>query len=688
MLARMVYMANKHSRLNRLFSGYATSLAIWNLSLFMTITGLGGEMIQLWWSRLAFSFYLTMINTFFYFTLVYPRGEKISRWFNWIFWSVTGILFYLTLTPKLIIGNIKIIDGSITGDIGPLIGFFSLYYVVGIVASLLVLGWKTIRNADDVRRRLARVLLGMTVFGVPMITTNMVLPIFFGNFSYNNLGPLFSLPMLVIIAYAILKDRFLDTTALIAKAVSYAMLLLAVVTIEAGIVWGMTRVLPQGTDMVMVAMIGSVLIVMGYPSLQRIVTRLTERIFFQGRYDTEDLLSHLTKVMASEIEIAPLSEKLMAILQKEMKLSGAKLILKQESQTYWSKWGEKDKVWLFDEIGEGEMKESMRGQNLAIVIPMYVKDEMVGVLSLGPKSSGEIYTEQDLAVLSIFATEAAVAIKNAQSYSEIQEFNRTLEKKVAERTAELKSSQERELEKATELLRLKNEFVFMASHDLATPVAAISGYMSLIRESKAKVSEELKDNLLAIGESTDRLKSLVNDLLQIARGESGTMKLLIEKVELPVLWENIERRVELLARARGVELKVTIDPQEVGVIETDGQKLMEIMENLLTNAIRYRLDQSESWIKIRAKKEGKQIRIEVEDNGFGIAASEQAKVFTKFFRSERKEVRAQPGTGLGLFVSQMLATNMGGEITFVSEEGVGSTFFVTLPITQTEKKGV
>lgn len=677
---------NPGSATNRLIALLSLITALWTVFNYLALVPGISEAQRLFWVRIV------MLSTAPYGTVIllmadaFP-GLKInySAKFVWGLVVFNLVTMILAVSPYMFTHITNTSETNFNLYPGPAIIVYAIGFMGFMGAGFVKLFKKHKVNVGVLKTQMWLFLVGLILSFTLLTLTNFVAVVVFGSIQLTSFGPPFTLIFFGFVLYAIIRHKFLDINAFIVRAVSFTLLLLSVVGVEVGLVWGLTRILPLGTDMVMVAMGGAILIVMGYDRLRELISKLTEKIFFRGRYDTEEVLKQLTRVMAGEIEIELLWKQMQAILQQELKLTKVELIWGEQDKKVWADW-KLEKLCIFDEMEEGEQKEWMRARGLRVVIPLLAKGELVGVVTLGEKSSGEIYSTQDLQLLEILAPQAAIAIKNAQRYHQIQEFNRTLEARVEERTREMMSSQERELQKTTELLKLKNEFVFMASHDIATPVAAISGYMALIKESKDKLTSEMRENLEAIGESTERLKSLVNDLLQIARGESGTMRVVQEKVDLTVLLQNVERRVELLARDR--EVKVSVEQVEIEIIESDGQKLMEILENLLTNAIRYRLPSGEGWVKIRVTKGQGGVGIAVEDNGFGIPRKEQVKVFTKFFRSERKEVREQPGTGLGLYVSQMLSNNLGGKITFVSEEGRGSTFTLTLPLEQSIQKGV
>ncbi len=182
------------------------------------------------------------------------------------------------------------------------------------------------------------------------------------------------------------------------------------------------------------------------------------------------------------------------------------------------------------------MKRLFRNLDIAVVIPIRVEQREVALLVLGEKKSGEPYYERDLGILGAFASSAGVAIDNAQSYAEIKEFSKKLERRVKDRAQELKRTQERELAEAKNVARLKDEFVFVAAHELKTPIAAIRGFLQMVSKTPAKFPRDVKENLNAINAASDVLNQLINDLLEIARSESGTIKISVMPTDiLPIV---------------------------------------------------------------------------------------------------------------------------------------------------------
>jgi len=219
------------------------------------------------------------------------------------------------------------------------------------------------------------------------------------------------------------------------------------------------------------------------------------------------------------------------------------------------------------------------------------------------------------------------------------------------------------------------------SHELRTPLNAIIGFTgTLLMKLPGPLSEEQSKQLRTIQSSANHLLSLINDLLDLAKIESGKVALTIEPVIFQNVVEEVRATLRPLAEKKGLELNVTVPQQEL-VVKTDRRALSQILLNLANNAIKF-TEQGEVRIVLnRHQHEGKSwTQLSVHDTGIGIRPEDQPKLFQSFSQVERNS-RHQRGTGLGLQLSQKLAELLGGQISFKSEYGKGSTFTLSLPET-------
>lgn len=244
------------------------------------------------------------------------------------------------------------------------------------------------------------------------------------------------------------------------------------------------------------------------------------------------------------------------------------------------------------------------------------------------------------------------------------------------REKELVESQQREMEKAASVARLKDEFVFIATHELRTPITAIRGFLELVSEAEGDFPADIQEYLDSIKSASDHMNELVNNLLEIARSDADATKIDTQVVDIAPVINEILKEVDSLVQKKGV--KVNMNNFKGGVkILADAAKLKEALVNLISNGIKYNKDNG--VLEISALREEDTVIIEIRDTGLGIPKVEQEKIFGKFYRATNTRVNEILGTGLGLFITRMLVEKMGGEITFSSVEGEGTTFAISFP---------
>ncbi|HXD10532.1 MAG TPA: HAMP domain-containing sensor histidine kinase [Anaerolineales bacterium] len=249
-----------------------------------------------------------------------------------------------------------------------------------------------------------------------------------------------------------------------------------------------------------------------------------------------------------------------------------------------------------------------------------------------------------------------------------------LEDQVEQRTQELAEAKD----SAVSANRSKSEFVSFVSHELKLPMTSIKGYSDLLLSGMTGALNENQTNFLAtIRNNVNRMSALVSDLSDSSRIESGRLRL--EGREVPI-WDVIDEVVTLLrAQITQKEQTITVDiPGELPKAWADRNRLAQILTNLLNNANQY--TPAGGVIRVRATRDHHMIQIEVEDNGFGMEAEDQQKLFSKFFRSADDKVRENPGNGLSLSLTKYLVELQGGEIWCKSEYRKGTSFYFTVPV--------
>jgi two-component system phosphate regulon sensor histidine kinase PhoR len=240
------------------------------------------------------------------------------------------------------------------------------------------------------------------------------------------------------------------------------------------------------------------------------------------------------------------------------------------------------------------------------------------------------------------------------------------------------------LEDVSELRRLQQiraEFVDNLSHELRTPLSTIS----LLAETLARdadsagpaVPAKMRDRITKIEVETGHLVQMVNELLDLARIESGGPLVLIDDVDIGRVAAESAERLRLFAERQGLRLVVDV-PDGLPKVRGDEARIGQVVVNLLHNAVKFSADEG-GEVAVRARADDGEVVVSVADQGIGIPKSDQGRIFERFYKVDRARVRGG-GTGLGLSIARNVLQQHGGRIWVESEEGVGSTFSFALPI--------
>jgi PAS domain S-box-containing protein len=242
---------------------------------------------------------------------------------------------------------------------------------------------------------------------------------------------------------------------------------------------------------------------------------------------------------------------------------------------------------------------------------------------------------------------------------------------------------ERDITKDKEIDRAKSEFVSLASHQLRTPLSIINWYTELLlNEDSGELNDEQKSYLEEIVGGNERMVDLVGALLNVSRIEMGNFAINPKKTDIIKVAESILRELFIKFESRDVDLDFKYD--DLPLLDFDSKLFGIIVDNLVGNAIKYTPDGGK--VSFRIKKDKRGIVMTVADNGYGISRNDKDKIFTKLYRGENIQEKVADGNGLGLYIVKSIVDQSGGSIWFDSEEGKGTTFYVTFPLSGMKKK--
>ncbi len=228
--------------------------------------------------------------------------------------------------------------------------------------------------------------------------------------------------------------------------------------------------------------------------------------------------------------------------------------------------------------------------------------------------------------------------------------------------------------KAQAVIASKDQFMNMMAHELRAPLTAMRGYASMIVESP--VSDEVRQQAAHIGSASERLIAIVNDLLDVARLQSGKLIMDSNPFSITTVVVKVADELKVMAETKGITLSAKTPPLPL-VITGDERRLEQALTNLVSNAIKYT---AHGAIELALTSSGGKVEIRVKDTGSGISFDDQQKLFAPFFRVAGEQVANITGSGLGMWITKQLIELMGGTIAVESIKGVGTHVVVVLPI--------
>jgi signal transduction histidine kinase len=518
-----------------------------------------------------------------------------------------------------------------------------------------------------------------------------------------------TIPLPIAFAFAILRYHLLDVDLVINRSVVYAVLTGSLAALYLLIVSVLSNALglAAGSEGYAVVLFLSALIIgiLVDPARSRLQD-LIDRTFFRQHVDNQRTLGRWSEELSTSIQFTDLSRLLLDEVPQQLAISRAWLLVlsketlrlepmaaggtaEDRSLEQGSLQSSHRRATLpTDTVQGSEAQRSTMGlavdsdlatrlfsekvvalkgyehaawhqAGVQVILPLVSGKQLLGIYLLGGKLSGDQYRRQDLDLLRTFANQAAVAMANARLYEEVRAFSQELEKKVEERTRELRDS------------------LSVVYHELRAPITTIQGYSELVLDGSAgPVSNKQVRYMTIVQNNIRRLGDLVTDLAEVSQIEAGRVKIRPEPIDLRIAAEDTV--VSLAGIIEEKELKVEIaSVLQAVLVQGEYKRAVQIMTNLIGNACRYTPVGGQITISFR-EVDG-MILTTVKDTGIGVRPDELNRIFERFYRGDDPFVREQRGTGLGLSIAKSLIELHGGRIWVKSEVGKGSTFEFTLP---------
>jgi signal transduction histidine kinase len=307
--------------------------------------------------------------------------------------------------------------------------------------------------------------------------------------------------------------------------------------------------------------------------------------------------------------------------------------------------------------------QTLLGIHSVIAMPLFSGDQPLGVLMLAFKVERDHLKDKDMEMIWAVGDDVSLAVQRAESYQKLKDANDYL----------------------SQLDKMKDEFISMASHELNTPLAAVEGYLSMILdEHMGTIDDKAREYLARAYASSKRLAELILDLLNVSRIEQGRVKMKFIEANMFDLAESVIHELQIKSDSKKLTLKLEGEKSDKFNTWCDPDRIREVIVNLVGNSIKYT---EKGGITIKVEEDSGKIAVKVVDTGRGIAQEDMNKLFQKFSQVKR-EIDEHQGTGLGLYISKNFVELHKGRIWVESTVGKGSTFAFEIPVLKEAPKEV
>lgn len=689
---------------NRLFAALSVFLLSWMISnqISTSIENPTDVAVAANYVLFASSFAATLLVTKLLIGLAdVPNLKKVFKSLEPLAW----LIVLVSATP--LVGADVEVQGEVYGVIfGPAVGV----YAVGLVALLAIAGYAIFRgrNNNNLRaRNQVRIIgKGLAITGPLALLLGFLIPYFTNNFEVAqiSLAPLVVLAMCIF--QAIIRHGLFDIRLVVVRTAAYALSIATLACVYFGLAYLASITVfrsnvTTGLSMSPVNIALAIVLALVFQPIKQFFDHWTNRIFYRDRYDENEFITRLGRVLTSTTELNSVLELAAKEISSTLKASGALFIIYRDHHEdvmvgarRYDDFSESEyddirqlsslhshTVFVVDSAnpdryGDPSLQKIHRifsKRHVALVLPLISNDETIGYLLLG-EQMGSNYTQRDVKVLETIADSLVIAIQNARAVQAVRDLNTHLEQKINNATRELRASNKRLIA----LDEVKDEFMSMASHQLRTPLTSVKGYISMVLEGDAgKISTAQRHLLEEAFTSSERMVHLIGDFLNVSRLQTGKFIIDRKGVDLAIITAQEVQSMQQIAGTHDVKINYR-KPSHFPMLYLDEGKIRQVIMNFIDNAVYYS-PESKS-IKVTLSVEDGDAVLRVIDSGMGVPKEAQDKLFTKFFRADNARKQRPDGTGVGLFLAKQVVDGHDGALVFESEEGKGSTFGFRLPI--------
>jgi len=678
LLIPIVLRKHLKSSVHRLFSFYLLALTFWGLLIYLMRSSPTIEEAYSWEKIIILL--APLASVLFYHFSVRFSDININKWFIPSAYAVC-ILFALISRTSLVVSGMRMATDGYSANPGPLMPVFGLFgYVMLVFAFVILIKLARTSLSPEIRNRTTYIIIGLSLSmlgGLMDIITIFGITIFRGAVIGNMI-------FCLLTTIAIVRYHLLDINIVIRKGFAYLIVSAIVTFIYVGVIVLVYNIAQQ-TIPIWANIILLLVLTLALRPLWIKIQDKVNRWFYRGRYDVLKALHNFARETHDITDLNQISHSLVKLIEYALQSSGVFLFLPSKSGDFIliSSTQETelslDKrnplvVWMAHNEGLLEFqdlsiipqlepltlkeREELKRIHTRLFIPVKTRQgEVIAIIILSEKLSGQEYSESDKGLLLTVADQIATELENARLYN-------------------LEKSMRAELEEQD---KQKTEFLHNIAHELKTPLTSVISSSELLNTQLSMINSEQVEKLSSnINRSASLMNRRVTELLTYARVEIGKLKLELEPLDPVSFCRNIASQFSFLFQERNQVFELSL-PDSLPTISADIEKMEEIVMNLLSNASKY--SPIGGNIILRSEISENDIVFKVEDSAKPISDEEKEKLFQPYYRVENDSEFSQvPGLGLGLSICKKLVELHNGKIWIENNGNKGNIFCFSLPI--------
>ena len=673
----LVYFKGKYSKAGKYYFYHLLALSVYSV-ISMAYSIIPEKYIEIYFKLLYFP--TPFLFVFFtHFSLLFVEKSVEYRKFLTLAYILAVFFAVLILSPFFIFG-VQIIPGFGFWPI-PGVGFyfFIFYYCLALLFPFILL-LKFYSKSIGHKRGQARLIVGGTFLGLTGLLPSFL---YWYGIYFPPYGFVFITVWICMIAYSIIAYRFMDIKLVLRESFIYFFSLFFTVLIMALLRYFFyNSSSPLNILDIVIFVIGLLIFV----PLRRYFYRIANKYFFTSLYDSKNIVSSLSKSLSSTLDIDEIYTYVYEILSSNLRLKSIAILdFDKKKKSYVFSFSKniqkgktknisidnnlhhqyilKGKTVVFDELYRDTFEYSEKvlmsynKLNISVLVPLMLKNELIGILALGQKESNDNYNIKDIEVLNVSGSIIATSLLNGYLYKNIHQKSKNLE----------------------ELLKMKSEFLRIINHQMNTPLSIIKiGFDSLINNTAPK-----KVSMKTISEGISQMENFLFEYWDAYEFEGKEREMDFEELNLEeIIIEGINK-VKNWKVFKEKNLKIRIIKNKIDKTVIGDRKFIgHVISNILENAVYYT---NQGGVKISFKKVFKNrrpfLKVLFADTGIGIKNKKKIGLFTKFNRSSEASLYHPNGGGLGLYISFKIMEANNGELMLESTEiNKGSVFSISLPI--------